>query len=111
MKKLLLICTVLVAFSLHIYAQGKITEGKIKYQMTYPDSGEETAFLRKMMPGDMVIYFKNGNVRMEMKTFNGRQMVMLHQAGSEDSYGLMEMGDKKMAMKMSQKDVKRLQDS
>src|SRR3954466_3737433 len=106
MKKLTLIILLIAVCGTYLKAQSKIKEGKITFQMTYPDSGQSES-LKKMLPMSMVTYFKNGNVRSEMD-IPGRPMVVIKAAHSEDMYMLMEMHGNKMAMKMNKEEANRI---
>jgi hypothetical protein len=75
---LLAVAIILSAFNCSVNAQSNIKEGKIKYEMSYPDSGELASILA-MMAGEMIIYFKNGNTRTEMDMKMGK-MVLIRDA-------------------------------
>lgn len=65
MKKLIILCTALVAFTSAAVAQ-TFTEGKIVYKISYPDLGG-MAGMESMLPKETTTYIKGNKVRTEQE--------------------------------------------
>ncbi len=108
MKRILFLAAIiLVAFNTSVKAQDKIKEGKIKFEMTYPDS--MASEFASFMPKETMVYFKNGNTRTEMKMGGGSMTMMVFKTG--DHYTLMDMMGQKKAIKTTKAESNKLKDS
>jgi len=111
MKKILALAAVIffITSNTSVRAQEKIHEGKIRFEMTFPDTGQ-SSYLFEMMPKEMIVWFKDGDTRTEMQTGRGK-IAMLRYAKSKDMYTLMNMKGEKIALKMNKDLMERFKDS
>ncbi len=87
-----------------LLAQNKITEGKIKFAITFPKSKPGDKYLA-MMPKEKIIYFKGGNSRTESSTPMGN-VISLHFSKSGENYTCVDRNGTKTAMKTTDQDMK-----
>lgn len=103
MKTIFLITAFVFTALINVTAQKQLTEGKIVYAITLPDTGD-MGMAAQMMGKEQVMYFKNGNVRMESKTIMG-DIAVISDAKSGEGYSLMNMMGEKYAIKMTDVDL------
>ena len=100
-----LMITLLIALSA-LYGQAqKLTEGKIVYEISFPDAelDEETL---GMMPKESVIFFKDNMLRMEMKMM-GMSTIVISNSKDQSATTLMDMMGNKYAIKMSAEEIEK----
>ena len=102
MKQFFSFLIILFCFS-QVEAQS-ITEGKVVYQISYPDSsiGELAV---AMMPTEATMYFKNDKTRMDMKMGMGMNLIALADNKAKTTIVLMDMLGNKTAMKMNEQEI------
>jgi len=103
-KLLILLCCI----SLQGWSQNKLTEGKVFYDITYPDLTGEAKRFEAMLPKDATVYFKNGKSRVEMPNAAGK-ITTIADSGMNDVIILMNLQGKKFAMKKTAEDIKKAQ--
>src|SRR5258706_14217875 len=88
----------IVAFiSLYIQsaiAQEKLKEGKLTFEISFPDAEDMNSQMLAMMPKDMTVYFKDGKSRGEMKMAFGTT-VSLSDDKTKETIVCMDMMGKK----------------
>lgn len=104
MKRFLFILAIL--FSYDLSSAQTITEGKVIYDISYPESGFDKQTLA-MMPTEATMYFKSDKTRMEMQMGMGMNMITLADNKSKTTTILMDVMGNKTAMKMTEEDIKR----
>ncbi|MBC7865535.1 MAG: DUF4412 domain-containing protein [Bacteroidia bacterium] len=100
----MLLFVLIAASTLYVNAQ-KIDEGKVLYEISYPDADipdEQMA----MMPTEAKMFFKNLSSRMEMKMGMGMDNVMIFDNKNKVMTMLMDMMGNKMAVKFTEADIK-----
>ena len=104
-KKLMLLFVLMAANVIHSNAQ-KVDEGKVIYEISYPDADipdEQMA----MMPTESTMFFKGAQSRVEMKMGMGMSQVMIFDNKNKVMTMLMDMMGNKTAVKMTEADVKK----
>src|SRR5258705_10944243 len=104
-KSLLLLSVTMAANILYVNAQ-KIDEGKVVFEISYPDADIPDEQMT-MMPTESVVYFKDDHSRVETKMGMGMNMVMLIDNKTKTVTSLMDMMGNKMALKMNEDDLKK----
>jgi hypothetical protein len=87
-------------------AQKAIKEGKIIYEITYPESDFSDQQLA-MMPSEATIYFKNDKTRMEMSMGMGMSTVVITDNKAKVSTTLMDVMGNKIATKSTEADIEK----
>src|ERR1051325_9859405 len=104
--KNLLILFVLMASDITISKAQKIDEGKVTFEISYPDSDipdEQMA----MMPTESTMFFKDNQARVEMKMGMGMNQVMIFDNKNKVMTMLMDMMGSKTAVKFNEADIKK----
>lgn len=104
-KTLLLLFIMMAVNIIYVNAQ-KIDEGKILYEISYPDADipdEQMA----MMPTESKLFFKDDHSRVEMKMGMGMNQVMIFDNKNKIMTMLMDMMGNKIAIKMNEDDIKK----
>jgi GLPGLI family protein len=104
-KNLLLLFVMMAANIISVSAQ-KIDEGKVMYEISYPDTDMPDEQLAQM-PTESTIYFKEDHSRMEMKMGMGMTIVMLFDNKGKTLTTLMDIMGNKTAVKMTEEDLKK----
>ena len=99
---------ILLSISLHTWAQNKLTEGKVFYDISYPELSGDAKRFEAMLPKDATVYFKNGKSRVEMPNAAGK-ITTIADTGMNDVIILMNLQGKKFAMKKTAEDIKKAQ--
>lgn len=81
-----------------------LSEGKLIYKMSMPDMQQGQSALMNSSGTDQIIYFKNGNTRIEMKTLFG-SVATIHKKDSSYSYSLTDMMGIQTATKTNTSDI------
>ncbi len=89
-------------------AQNKLSEGKVFFDISYPDLTGDAKRFESSLPKDATIYFKNGKSRVEMPNPVGK-ITTIADTGMADVIILMNLGGKKFTMKKSPEDIKQAQ--
>jgi hypothetical protein len=78
MKRIFLfaLTSVLVLSVGFVFAQEKLKEGKVTYEISYPEAEEMNDQMLAMMPTESVVYFKNGKMRSETKMGFGNTVML-----------------------------------
>ncbi|MFI5219900.1 MAG: DUF4412 domain-containing protein [Bacteroidia bacterium] len=100
---LLLICFATINSAV-LNAQ-KINEGKVVYEISYPDADIPDEQLA-MMPTESSIQFKGTQSRLDMAMGMGMSMIMIFDGKEKTSTTLMDMMGSKTATKMTEQDMK-----
>lgn len=106
----ILFTSLLLSFSFSttlLHAQ-KITNGIIKYDITYPEISEEFKNNMDVLPKTMAVFFKENKSRIELYTIFGTN-VILSDKTSKLTYVLTDMMGKKIAMLSTEEDVKKIE--
>jgi GLPGLI family protein len=104
MKKIVLLFA-LISISYFSNAQSKkLKEGVAEFDVSYPSLTTEMKQMESMLPKILTIYFKNDQSRVEMNTSMGSTAVLSDNTKKEVIV-LMDMMDKKIAIKQSQEDL------
>ncbi len=104
MKNLLSLALLLITCT--AFAQTKIKEGKVTYELSYGEITEEMKKMESMLPKSMDIYFKGDKARTEMSMATGKMIIIMDMAKKEMML-LMDMMGQKMAMKQTEEDLKK----
>jgi GLPGLI family protein len=103
MKKL--VTFLLIISSSFVFGEGKLTEGKLIFDITYPESDLDQKTLA-MLPSESVIYFKGQLSRAEIKMPMGNTIAITDgNAGTTTT--LMDMMGNKMAIKLTKEDIEK----
>ena len=95
----------LFAVTSPVFAQSKITEGKVTYSITLPDNLKgDDKMIANAMGKEQVIYFKGTRSRAETKSSMG-EVVVLTNSEEKVFYTLMNLMGKKIAMKAEEGDM------
>ncbi|MEO5572622.1 MAG: DUF4412 domain-containing protein [Bacteroidia bacterium] len=103
-KNLVLLFVLMAANVAYANAQ-KVDEGKVLFEISYPDADipdEQMA----MMPTEMATYFKGAQSRTEMKMGMGMNQVFLFDGKNKVMTMLVDMMGTKSAIKMTEEDLK-----
>lgn len=104
-KSLFTLVALLFTVTSAVFAQSKITEGKVTYSITLPNNlKDEDKMIAAAMGKDQVIYFKGTKSRAETKSSMG-EVVVLTNSEEKTFYTLMNMMGKKIAMKAEEGDM------
>lgn len=104
-KTLFLLFVLMAATIISVNAQ-KLEEGKLTYEISYPDSeipDEQMA----MMPTEMTMQFKEMKSRMDMKMGMGMSTIVITDGKTKSATTLMDIMGNKIAMKMTAEDMKK----
>ncbi|HKR04362.1 MAG TPA: DUF4412 domain-containing protein [Bacteroidia bacterium] len=104
-KTLLLLFQLMAGNIVYLNAQ-KIDEGKAVFEISYPDADipdEQMA----MMPTESSMFFKEDQARVEMKMGMGMNQVMIFDNKNKIMTILMDMMGNKIAIKMTEDDIKK----
>jgi len=106
MKKFLVpFCFILICSGFSVSAQQKLTEGKVVFEITYPDMELDQQTMA-MLPGESVFYFKHSKSRVEIKMAMG-STVVISDATTQTSTTLMDYMGNKMAIHMTPEDIEK----
>ncbi len=104
MKKIITLFLIILSSSF-VFAQKKLTEGKLVFDITYPDADLDANTLA-MMPTESTIYFKGQMSRAEIKMQMGNTVAITD--GKEGvTTTLMDMMGNKMAIKFTKEDIEK----
>lgn len=105
-SKIVLLLFILIAANvINVNAQ-KLDEGKVVYNISYPDADMPDEQMA-MMPTEFTTYFKDNQARTEIKMGMGMGIVILIDNKSKTMTQLMDMMGNKTAVKMSEEEVKK----
>jgi GLPGLI family protein len=104
-KKVMLLFILMAANVIYANAQ-KISEGKVVYDITYPDTDMPDEQMA-MMPTESSMFFKGTQSRVEMKMGMGMNQVVLFDNKNKVMTMLMDMMGSKTAVKMTEEDLKK----
>jgi len=85
-------------------AQEKLKEGKLTFEISYPESDDMNDQMLAMLPKDMVRYFKGAKSYTEVKWSMG-STATISDSTTHESVICMDMMDKKTAMKYTPEDA------
>ena len=85
-------------------AHSQVTEGKVIYDISYPESGLDDVTLQ-MLPSESSTYFKDDKMRIDMKMGMGINNSILVDNSKKDVHVLMDMMGNKMDMYMTEKEI------
>jgi GLPGLI family protein len=105
-KSLLLLFILTASAKSFTYAQ-KISEGKLVYEISFPDMQLDEQ-MKGMMPTESTIYFKDNQIRMEMKMM-GMSTVVITDAKDKSATTLMDMMGNKYAVKLTADEIQKEQ--
>lgn len=103
-KHLVLSFILLLSATINTFAQ-KLTEGKIIYEISFPET-EIDADQQEMMPKESMIFFKENLLRMEMKMM-GMSTIVISNSKDNSATTLMDMMGNKYAIKMTAADIQK----
>jgi len=83
----------------------KISEGKITFDISFPDM-EPNDQMQSMMPTESVVYFKDNMIRMEMKMM-GMNTVIISNHKDNSAITLMDMMGNKYAIRMTAEEIQK----
>lgn len=83
----------------------KISEGKIVYEISFPEM-ETDEQSKELMPTESVFYFKDNQIRMEMKMM-GMSTVVISNSKDKSATTLMDLMGSKFAIKMTADDIEK----
>ena len=89
-----------------VKAQDKLKEGKVTYEISYPDAEEMNDQMLAMMPKESVVYFKNDWTRGET-TMGYGTVITLYDPDKKESYVCMDMMGKKSAIKTTEEEAEK----
>ncbi len=104
MKKHLSFYLIIVFVLACNFSYSQITEGKVVYDISYPESGLDAQTLQ-MLPSESSTYFKNDRMRIDMKMGMGMNNRILVDNSKKDVHVLMDMMGNKMDMYMTEKEI------
>jgi GLPGLI family protein len=104
-KGLLLLFVLMAASIIYVNAQ-KIDEGKIVFEISYPDADMPDEQMA-MMPTEMTTYFKGNQAKTDMKMGMGMSQVMIFDNKNKVMTMLMDMMGNKSAIKFTEEDIKK----
>lgn len=105
MKKSIFTLLILNAvFYTHVIAQ-KISEGKLIYEISFPEM-EHDDESKGMMPTESTVYFKENQIRMEIKMM-GMSTVVISNSKDKSATTLMDMMGNKLAVKMTGAEIEK----
>ena len=85
------------------FAQGVITEGKVVYEISFPDMELDQKY-QAMMPSESIVYFKDKKSRTEMTVSAGIHTASILDSKSGEIITLTDMMGTKNAMILTEKD-------
>lgn len=104
-KSLVLLFILLAASIVFVNAQ-KTDQGKITYEISYPDADLPDDQMA-MMPTEMSMQFKDSKSRVDMKMGMGMSTSVISDSKTKTATTLMDMMGNKMAIKMTEADLKK----
>lgn len=104
--KIILALISITAFSFFANAQKKVSEGKVIYELSFPDM-ELDAATASMMPSEMTIYFKDYLMRTEMNMGMGMSTVSISNGKEKITTVLTDIMGNKSAVKMTEADMEK----
>ena len=104
-KSLLLLFVLMAANIICVNAQ-KIDEGKVVYEISYPDADMPDEQMA-MMPTESTMFFKDNQSRVEMRMGMGMSQVMIFDNKNKVMTMLMDMMGSKSAIKFTEDDIKK----
>ncbi|MEO8088305.1 MAG: DUF4412 domain-containing protein [Bacteroidota bacterium] len=87
-------------------AQEKLKEGKINFEISMTSEEEMNDQMLAMMPKEMVVYFKDGKSRSEMKMMGGT-VVAITDSKAGETISCMDIMGKKQAVKTTKEDAQK----
>ena len=106
MRYTLIACV--LCLNIQLWAQNKLIEGKVFYDITYPELSGDAKRFEAMLPKDATVYFKNGKSRVEMPNAAGK-ITTIADSSMSDVIILLNLNGKKFAMKKTAEDIKKAQ--
>ncbi|MES2779416.1 MAG: hypothetical protein V4651_05905 [Bacteroidota bacterium] len=106
MKKTFLIILCICATTV-LFAQEKITEGKIMFGISYPELSGEMKDLESMLPKELTVYVKNEQSRTEMPSSVMGKLITISNNKTEELLMMMELMGKKVAIKQTGEQLKK----
>src|ERR1051325_10433167 len=103
MKFLILSLALLTVGLQQTFAQEKLKEGKITFEISYPDAEDMSDQQLAMMPKETVVYFKGDKSRGETKMSYGT-VTYFTDAKTKESIVCMDMMNRKTAIKSTAAD-------
>ncbi|MFA6517331.1 MAG: DUF4412 domain-containing protein [Bacteroidia bacterium] len=107
MKRLRILFLLCISYT-NLLAQ-HIQEGSVEFKITYPGLKGQAKEDLELLPQSMVIYFKPGKFRLELHTIAGTTVLLTHVL-KQESYMLMEMMGKKIAMLSTTEENRKLEE-
>ncbi len=104
MYKIRLIAVFVLIFMSCQISRAQLTEGKVIYDLSYPESGLDQQTL-DMLPGESTTFFKNDKMRIDMKMGMGMNSSVIMNNAKKEVHVLMDMMGNKMDMLITEKDV------
>ncbi len=112
MRKLLTVALAFglsLGFSQDLMAQKVLKEGKVNFEISYPDLPEEAKAYASMLPSEMIMYFKKEMARVEISMGMGESVTITNSETGE-LIQLMDLMGNKYATKMSKEDLEENQE-
>lgn len=109
MIKKILFIVIGVCATVSLYAQGKVAEGKVIFGISYPELTGEMEMAKEMLPQELTVYFKNERSRTEMPSSVMGKLITISNTQSGDLLMMMELMGKKMAVKQTGAELKKLE--
>lgn len=110
MKRLVVFAFAFLLAAPSTFAQTKLTEGKVTYTITLPETKKgEDNMLAMAMGKEQVIYFKGKKSRIETKTQMG-EVVVLSNGEDKSFFTLMNLMGQKIAMKAEETDMEMIKE-
>ena len=97
---------VMVALNIIYVNAQKIDEGKVVFDISYPDADMPDEQMA-MMPTESKMFFKDNQARIEMKMGMGMSQVMIFDNKNKIMTMLMDMMGNKIAVKMNEDDIRK----
>jgi Domain of unknown function (DUF4412) len=107
-KRMLFVIAAVSVTSL-IYAQGKLEEGKVIFGILYPELSAEMEMAKDVLPKELTVYFKKEQSRTEMPSSVMGKLITISNTETGDLLMMMELMGKKMAIKQTGAELKKLE--
>lgn len=102
----------LLFFVVHVhclFAQSKIQEGKVFYDITYPALPESMKAYQSMLPSDATLYFKQGKSRVEMPNPMGK-LTTITDSLQKNITVLMNLPGHKIALRKTKEEMRAVEE-
>ncbi|MES2559130.1 MAG: hypothetical protein V4590_05285 [Bacteroidota bacterium] len=90
-----------------LFAQGKLSEGKVLFGVTYPELSGEMEGVKDMLPKELTVYFKKEQSRTEMPSSVMGKLITINNTQTGELMMMMELMGNKLAVKQTKAELKK----